>query len=54
MRIVVPVASLGLANLPFGLYGGLALITMPQLLAARHVPEPRIAAITAAAMIPTV
>jgi PAT family beta-lactamase induction signal transducer AmpG len=54
MRIVVPVRWLGLANLPFGLYGGLALITMPQLLAARHVPEPRIAAITAAAMIPTV
>jgi MFS transporter, PAT family, beta-lactamase induction signal transducer AmpG len=45
---------MGLANLPFGLYGGAALITVPQLLAARHVPEPTIAAITAAAMIPTV
>lgn len=54
LRIAIPVAWLGLANLPFGLFGGLALITMPQLLAARHVPEPQIAAITAAAMIPTV
>lgn len=54
LRVAIPIAWLGLANLPFGLYGGLALITMPQLLAARHVPEPQIAAITAAAMIPTV
>lgn len=46
-------AIMGLANLPFGLYGGAALLTAPQLLAARGVPQPTIAAITAAAMIPT-
>ena len=44
---------MGLANLPYGMYGALTLITVPQLLAARHVPEPTIASITAAAMIPT-
>ncbi|MCI3131183.1 MFS transporter [Phenylobacterium aquaticum] len=44
---------MGLANLPFGLWGGLTLVTIPQLLAARGVPEPLIASITAAAMIPT-
>jgi PAT family beta-lactamase induction signal transducer AmpG len=48
-----PALLMGLANLPFGLYGGLALMTVPQLLAARSVPQPIIASITAAAMIPT-
>jgi PAT family beta-lactamase induction signal transducer AmpG len=46
-------AMMGLANLPFGFYGAAVLITTPQLLAARGVPEPTIAAITAIAMIPT-
>lgn len=44
---------MGIANLPFGLYGAVVLITVPQLLASRHVPQPVIASITAAAMIPT-
>ncbi len=44
---------MGLANLPFGSYGATVLITVPQLLASRGVPEPTIAAITASAMIPT-
>lgn len=44
---------MGLANLPFGLFGALALVTAPQLLAARGVGEPEIASITAAALIPT-
>jgi PAT family beta-lactamase induction signal transducer AmpG len=44
---------MGLANLPFGFYGGAVLVTVPQLLAAKGVPEPTIAAITATAMIPT-
>ncbi len=35
-----------MANLPLGVCGGLALLTIPQLLAARHVPEPTIAGIT--------
>lgn len=46
-------AVMGLANLPFGFYGGAVLVTVPQLLAAKGVPEPTIAAITATAMIPT-
>ena len=53
LRIEIPVRWMGLANLPFGMYGALVLITVPQLLAARQVPEPTIASITAAAMIPT-
>jgi len=53
LRIAVPIAWMGLANLPFGMYGALVLITVPQLLAARLVPPPIIASITAAAMIPT-
>lgn len=44
---------MGIANLPFGLYGAAVLITVPQLLASQHVPQPLIASITAAAMIPT-
>ena len=48
-----PIAFMGIANLPFGLYGAVVLITVPQLLASRHIPEPIIASITAAAMIPT-
>lgn len=44
---------MGLANLPFGLFGALALVTTPQLLAARGVPEPAIASITAAALVPS-
>ena len=44
---------MGLANMPFGFYGAAVLITVPQLLAARGVPQPTIAAITATAMIPT-
>ena len=44
---------MGIANLPFGLYGAAVLITVPQLLESNHVPQPLIASITAAAMIPT-
>lgn len=46
-------AVMGLANLPFGAYGAVVLITVPQLLAARGISQPTIAAITATAMIPT-
>lgn len=52
-RATPPALLMGLANLPFGLFGGLVLMTLPQLLAARSVPQPIIASITAAAMIPT-
>jgi len=50
---IFPIAFMGIANLPFGLYGAVVLITVPQLLASRQVPQPVIASITAAAMIPT-
>ena len=43
---------MGLVNLPFSISGTVLLITVPQLLAARHVPEPMIASITAFALIP--
>ena len=52
-RPMPPALIMGLANLSYGLYGGLTLLTVPQLLAARSVPQPLIASITAAAMIPT-
>jgi PAT family beta-lactamase induction signal transducer AmpG len=50
---LLPVWLLGLANLPLGLTGGLALLTMPQWLAARQVPEPVIAEMTTLALVPT-
>lgn len=50
----LPALVMGLTNLPYGAYGAVVLITVPQLLAARHVPEPMIATITATAMLPAV
>lgn len=47
-----PTWLLGLANLPVGVSGALALMAVPQLLSAEHVPEPRIAAITGLALVP--
>ncbi|GAA4766627.1 hypothetical protein GCM10023219_10030 [Stakelama sediminis] len=47
-----PIWFIGLAVLPFGMFGALTLITVPQLLEARHVPETVIAGITSFAMIP--
>jgi PAT family beta-lactamase induction signal transducer AmpG len=43
---------MGLSNLPFGLYGGVMLATIPQLLAAQNVPQPEIASITAIGLSP--
>ncbi len=43
---------MGLTNATFGMYGGLVAISLPELLAEQHVPEARIAVITAAAMSP--
>ena len=48
----VPVWLLGLTNALFGMYGGILVIAVPQLLSARHVPEAAIAAMTAAAISP--
>ena len=49
---LLPIWLMGLVNLPFSISGTVLLITVPQLLAARHVPEPMIASITAFALIP--
>jgi len=43
---------MGLGNLPFGLYGGVMLATIPQLLAAQGVPQPEIASVTAIGLSP--
>jgi len=43
---------MGLSNLPFGLYGGVMLAAIPQLLASKGVPEPNIASITAIGLSP--
>jgi PAT family beta-lactamase induction signal transducer AmpG len=47
-----PVWLLGAGFLPLGAYGAIMLITMPQLLAASHVPEAEIASITAIGISP--
>ncbi len=51
-RTTPPIWVMGLSNSSFGLYGGLAFFAIPQLLAAHHVSEVRIAGITAAALSP--
>jgi PAT family beta-lactamase induction signal transducer AmpG len=43
---------MGLANMTFGFYGGFIVLPLPQMLAARHVPELQIAAITSLAFSP--
>jgi len=43
---------MGLSNLPFGLYGGVMLATIPQLLAAQGVPQTEIASVTAIGLSP--
>jgi PAT family beta-lactamase induction signal transducer AmpG len=43
---------MGLANAVFGMYGGIVVISAPQLLSARHVPESTIATMTAVMLSP--
>ena len=52
VRPLPPIWMLGMCLLPFGIFGGIMLIVVPQLLAAAHVPEGQIAAVTATALIP--
>ncbi|MGH8111272.1 MAG: MFS transporter [Rhodanobacteraceae bacterium] len=47
-----PIWLMGMTMLPFGMLGGLVVVTVPQLLAARHVPEGEIAGLTALAFSP--
>ena len=48
-----PVWLLGLCNFPFGAYFAVMLLTVPQMLAASGVPEPKIASVTAIGLIPS-
>ena len=43
---------MGLSNAVFGMYAGIIVISVPQLLSARHVPEAQIAAMTAVMISP--
>ena len=52
-RSVAPVWLMGLTNAVFGMYGGIIVISVPQLLSARHVPETTIAAMTAVMISPS-
>jgi hypothetical protein len=38
-RSAAPLWLMGLSNTVFGMYGGIIVISVPQLLSARHVPE---------------
>ena len=51
---IAPVWLIGLSGSPFGFYGGILFYAVPQLLAARHVPEERIAGLSGVLMIPAV
>ena len=51
-KATAPVWLMGLTNALFGMYGGVLVISVPQLLNARHVPEATIAAMTAAMISP--
>lgn len=53
LRGRAPIWLMGMANATFGMYFGMIVVTLPQLLAAKHMPEEEIAGITAAAMSPT-
>ena len=48
----VPLWLLGLTNAPFGMYGGILVISMPAMLNSRHVPEAIIGAFTAVTVSP--
>ena len=51
-RRPAPVWLMGLTNSVFGMYGGILVISVPQLLSARQVPEATLAAMTAVTISP--
>ena len=51
-RALPPIWLMGLTNATFGMMGGFAVVTVPEMLAAQGVPGGRIAAITAAIISP--
>ena len=48
----VPLWLMGMTNAPFGMYGGILVISMPNMLNSRHVPEAIIGAFTAVTVSP--
>ena len=52
-RAIAPVWLMGLTNAVFGMYAGIIVISVPQLLSSRHVPEITIAAMTAVMVSPS-
>jgi PAT family beta-lactamase induction signal transducer AmpG len=48
----LPLWLMGMTNAPFGMYGGILVISIPQMLNSRHVPETIIAAFTAVTVSP--
>jgi PAT family beta-lactamase induction signal transducer AmpG len=51
-RNLPPIWLMGMTNATFGMFGGLVAISLPALLAEQHLPEARIASVTAACMSP--
>jgi PAT family beta-lactamase induction signal transducer AmpG len=51
-RAPPPIWLMGMSYLTFGIFGGIMLIAVPQLLAGAHVPEAKIAGITAIGLMP--
>src|SRR5665213_2959655 len=51
-RPAPPIWVMGLGFFPLGASGSVMLITVPQLLAANHVPEQNIASMTAVVLVP--
>lgn len=51
---MAPTWLVGLSNAPFGFNNGLIFYALPQLLAARHVPEQRIAGLTGVLVLPLI
>lgn len=52
LRRAVPLWLMGMTNAPFGMYGGILVISVPELLNARHVAEATISAMTAVTISP--
>jgi PAT family beta-lactamase induction signal transducer AmpG len=54
LRARVPIWLMGMTAMPFGMLSGLDAVTLPQLLAARHMHEGEIAALTTLAYSPSI
>jgi PAT family beta-lactamase induction signal transducer AmpG len=54
LRARVPIWLMGMTAMPFGMLSGLDAVTLPQLLAARHMPEGEITILTTLAYSPSI